>query len=314
MNGRSRSRTPRGSCPEHGSTCTSQSSYCPENAPQTRQCQGSLKKRKLDEEESRTLKADLMVKRIDDELKAKKSKFIELCNARTDLDKKISVEDELLDAHTEDIGMRNFRNHKELDSLVCKKKKAEDDYKLKGNQVRNIESKISVLKTELNNMEETKLELVHEQDLCETRIKEVDSEKIKLEKFIEKQDIEDHEEFVKKQVKIDNLKTRISEVLTDIENLPSVADTSNKVLREFIEKQIATKEKELECPICIEIAASPILTCSEQHLICSNCWLKTEHCPVCSKSYHGKQKRHRYAEQALEEVRRLKRELEGQKG
>jgi hypothetical protein len=297
-----------------GSTCTRESSPCPENAPQTRKCRVDLKKRKVDEEESRMLKADLIVKRIDEELEAKKFKFIELCSERTDLDKKISVEDKLLDAHTEDIGMRNIRNHKELDSLVCKKKKAEEDYKLKGTQVKNIESQISVLKTELKKMEETKLELTHEQDLCEMWIKEVDSEKIKLEKFIEKKVIEDDEEFVKKQVKIDDLKTRVSEVLTEIENLPSVgADTSNKVLTEFIEKEIATKEKELECPICMEIAVSPIMTCSEQHLICSPCRLETEHCPVCSRSYKGKRKLHRYAEQALEEVKRLKMELEGKK-
>ena len=270
------------------------------------------------------LKADLMVKRIDDELRAKKSKFIKLCNDRTHLDKKISVEEELLDAHNEELSKQNERNHEELDLMVRRKKQAEDDFKQKGKQVKNIESKISALKKELNKVEEAKVELVHEQDLCETLIREVNSERIKLEQSIEKQQFENEEEVVKKKVTIENLKTRMSEVLTGIENLPndsfilpSLADTSDthyKVLREFIEKEIATKEKELECPICMEIAASPILTCSEQHLICSNCRLKTEHCPVCSKSYHGKQKRHRYAEQALEEVRRLKRELEGQKG
>ena len=269
------------------------------------------------------LKADLMVKRIDDELRAKKSKFIKLCNDRTHLDKKISVEEELLDAHNEELSKQNERNHEELDLMVRRKKQAEDDFKQRGKKVKNIESKISALKKELNKEEEAKVELVHEQDLCETLIREVNSERIKLEQSIEKQQFENEEEVVKKKVTIENLKTRMSEVLTGIENLPndsfilpSLADTCDthyKVLREFIEKEIATKEKELECPICMEIAASPILTCPEQHLICSNCRLKTEHCPVCSRSYHGKMKRHRYAEEALQEVKRLKSELEGQK-
>ena len=43
------------------------------------------------------LKTNLMVKRIDDELEAKKCKFIKLCNERTDLDKNISVKYELLE-------------------------------------------------------------------------------------------------------------------------------------------------------------------------------------------------------------------------
>ena len=63
------------------------------------------------------------------------------------------------------------------------------------------------------------MELVHEQDLLETWIKEVDSEKFKLDKAIESQQIEDDEEVVKKTVQIKNLKKRMSEVLTDIENL-----------------------------------------------------------------------------------------------
>ena len=222
-----------------------------------------------------------------------------------------------LDARNEKL-KQNDRISEQLD-LERKKKLAEDDYNQRGKEVKNMESKISDLKKELSKMEENKLELVNEHDLCEMWIKEVDSKRIKLEQAIEKQQIEDEKEVVKKKVTIENLKIKMSVVLTKIENLPnehlipSVADNPNKVLKEFIEKQIVTKEKELECPVCLVIASSPILTCSEQHLICSLCRPKTEHCLVCSRSYHGKQKRHRYAEQALEEVRRLKRELEGQK-
>jgi len=262
----------------------------------------------------------MIVKRIDDELKAKKCKFIELCNERTDLDEKISYEEELLGALNEEVSKRNKKNHQSSTLLKLRKEGAEEDYKESGEQVENIESKIKDLKAELDKMEEAKLVMVRKQDLCQTWLKKVDAERTKSEQSIEKQRVEDDEAVVKKKVKIVKLKTRLSEVLTGIENLPndtlippSDGDTPFKCLREFIEKQIAAKEKELECPICMEVAASPILTCSEQHLICSLCRAKTEHCPVCSRSYHGKMKRHRYAEQALEEVDRLKRELDGLK-
>ena len=38
-----------------------------------------------------------------------------------------------------------------------------------------------------------------------------------------------------------------------------------------ISQKISLKEKELECPVCLDTATAPILMCEEQHLICSNC-------------------------------------------
>ena len=40
---------------------------------------------------------------------------------------------------------------------------------------------------------------------------------------------------------------------------------------ESVNVKIMAKEKELECPVCLETASSPILMCEEQHLICNNC-------------------------------------------
>ena len=45
----------------------------------------------------------------------------------------------------------------------------------------------------------------------------------------------------------------------------------NKQLLELIEKQISEKEKELECPVCLDVVGAPIFMCSELHLICMNC-------------------------------------------
>ena len=80
----------------------------------------------------------------------------------------------------------------------------------------------------------------------------------------------------------------------------------NKDFVEFIEQQIKKKEKELECPVCYNVANTPIFMCSEQHLICETCRPKVSHCPECRVKYSGKNRRHRYAEKIEEEINELK--------
>ena len=48
-----------------------------------------------------------------------------------------------------------------------------------------------------------------------------------------------------------------------LENLPPLT---------YINQKIKAKELDLECPVCFEVAQTPIFTCEEQHLICSTCW------------------------------------------
>ena len=110
-------------------------------------------------------------------------------------------------------------------------------------------------------------------------------------------------------IKQQNLETRLQESKKLIQNLPDddkLIYEPNKELLEFIDNQIVEKEKELECPVCLEVAFSPIFMCSEQHLICSTCRPKLSNCPECRVVYTGKNRRHRYAEKTAEELERLK--------
>merc|ERR1712192_67535 len=45
----------------------------------------------------------------------------------------------------------------------------------------------------------------------------------------------------------------------------------NLKLLEYIDSKIDAKEKELECPVCLEVACVPIFCCDDQHIICSDC-------------------------------------------
>ena len=79
---------------------------------------------------------------------------------------------------------------------------------------------------------------------------------------------------------------------------------ANGELLRFIEKQIEDAEKELECPVCLEIALeTPIFSCDEDHLICSECRVKVLSCPVCRIEYpRGGCKRLRGAERVAEKL------------
>merc|ERR1712062_538739 len=86
-----------------------------------------------------------------------------------------------------------------------------------------------------------------------------------------------------------------------------ISTNPNMQLLEYIENKIEAKEKELECPVCLEVALAPIFMCSDLHLICSHCYagLKVSICPECREPYPSKAKRHRYAEKAAEELAAL---------
>ena len=115
------------------------------------------------------------------------------------------------------------------------------------------------------------------------------------------------EKNIKKEIL--DLESKLQETNMRIESLPKTNQPfydPNEEFLKFIDKQISEKEKELECPVCLDIACSPIFMCSEQHLICSTCRPKLSNCPECRVVYKGKNRRHRYAEKTAEELERLK--------
>ena len=50
----------------------------------------------------------------------------------------------------------------------------------------------------------------------------------------------------------------------------------NQQYLESISLKISSKEAELECPVCLELASAPIYMCLEQHLVCRGC--RPKHC------------------------------------
>ena len=59
-------------------------------------------------------------------------------------------------------------------------------------------------------------------------------------------------------------------------------------------------EKELECPVCMDISRPPIYQCEEGHIICSACKPLLTQCPSCAKGYSNPVIRCRFAEKLSE--------------
>ena len=66
-----------------------------------------------------------------------------------------------------------------------------------------------------------------------------------------------------------------------------VGEAGNEKMVGFLLELIDRKQRFLECPVCLEEAASPILCCPELHLVCSSCQPSLGECPECRIRYKG---------------------------
>ena len=73
--------------------------------------------------------------------------------------------------------------------------------------------------------------------------------------------------------KVKTLQSKTPELLVDIDRQIKAKLVGHI---EEIDRQIEAKEKELECPICFDVASPPIFRCDELHIICSDCRPKVE--------------------------------------
>ena len=172
-------------------------------------------------------------------------------------------------------------------------------------EVHNLDNDMSDLKTRMAVLKLGILEQIKIDDKCILKYKK---KKQKLHDDIEKELDISKEKGKLFTEEIQDLETKLQETINLIKNLPDdekLLYEPNKELFEFIQTQIIEKEKELECPVCLDVASSPIFMCSEQHLICSTCRPKLSNCPECRVGYYGKNRRHRYAEKTAEELKRL---------
>ena len=115
-----------------------------------------------------------------------------------------------------------------------------------------------------------------------------------------KKEIETFEEETDKEI------LKIKEEVKFYQTMMNESHPSPSGWEAFIDDTIKEKEKELECPVCFEIASAPIFMCQDSHLICGKCMPKLSVCPECREEYPRPPKRHRYAEKIVDELQRLR--------
>ena len=69
---------------------------------------------------------------------------------------------------------------------------------------------------------------------------------------------------------LEKTNSNVKKLDKSLADLPSAHGFSQDYVS-LLDDQIATRRKELECPVCFEEAAPPIYTCVAQHLVCAKC-------------------------------------------
>ena len=162
---------------------------------------------------------------------------------------------------------------KEMRILITGFEEAEDHKAAKMKEVAGIDAKVAELLA-------MKARLLLE---CEDKDQVMDKlmkKRKKLEEFLTSQIKKYKSETSKldtelRDLKFKQLKQNAEEVFPPDEDkvLSEVKTikTQELELLEYIDHKIEVKEKELECPVCLEVASAPIFMCDDLHLICSSC-------------------------------------------
>ena len=260
-------------------------------------------------EENLNNSRDPITRKALSELSAKHAKLGDLHKQKIKLERGIEDKELYFVSHEQNVANVIDSKYEELESIKSMIDKVKDERKDKLKTVDQIDSELSDLEKKMNGLKRKRGELVEGSNQDSFKREEYELKKQKLEKDIETELRINTKRGNSINAIIKDWRIRLTETNKSIENLPcefSRPENPNEQLIKFIEDQISVKERELECPVCMEVASVPILMCQEQHLICSGCQSSVSQCPVCREPYEGTIKRHRYAEKEAEELAKLK--------
>ena len=193
----------------------------------------------------------------------------------------------------------------------------EQNIKIVRKKICNNEEEISKMSKENND-----ILYPREKDLVRT-LSALQKEKETMEKEGDKKSIQLNSEIQELQEKLYQI-LQASKVLEGIklmeqdegsqsepaEGSTSVPENEQSELLNYLQESLQEKEKELECPVCLETAEVPIFMCHESHLVCNTCLPKLKTCPECREKMPNPSKRHRYAEKQLEEAKKVQHKID----
>jgi len=184
---------------------------------------------------------------------------------------------------------------------------------------RSYDGKVEEINDEIRKLEKKRSSLISTKGTFDIAIKEFENRRKRFLKLVDdERSKSDKSENVFK-TRMHSLETKIKTIDQNIENIKlnktltqkeeAPKANSNSKMIQFLESSIRSKEAQLECPVCLCVAKSPIFSCSESHLVCGACRPQLSLCPECRVEYKD-QRRHRYAEIMASELETLRKERE----
>ena len=131
---------------------------------------------------------------------------------------------------------------------------------------------ISVVDMKIADLQADRERLIKEVEERNDQMISLAREKEDLEKDIDRNVEEAKRDIAALEEEIKSLRIDSPSKAVKSKEEPKPKRNPNMQLLEYIENKIEAKQKELECPVCLEIASAPIFTCSDLHLICSHCY------------------------------------------
>ena len=128
-----------------------------------------------------------------------------------------------------------------------------------------MEKKLAEINALMSKLQLSKDQVLEEKEEQQAKLDKLMHRKEKLENFLDEAATEIEE--TKK-----GLEKEITEIKVQLGESPKCeAEPESLVLLSEYNSLIESREKELECPVCLEVASPPLFCCEDQHLICSQC-------------------------------------------
>ena len=159
---------------------------------------------------------------------------------------------------------------KEIKTIIKSISEAEDDRCAKDLRRSRIDGELEDLHARLAHLVEEKQKMVTETLKNNKHIEKLHKKKMKLEKTIDVEMELYLENKKAKQVALEEMELKLA-TMEEEEEMLEEASSGNSRMVDFLQQAIKDKEKDLECPVCLETATSPIFSCPESHVICSEC-------------------------------------------
>ena len=130
-----------------------------------------------------------------------------------------------------------------------------------------MDKKLAEINALMRELQTSKDQLLGEKEEQQAKLNKLMHRKEKLENFLDEAatEIEETKKGLEKEI------TEIKVQLGETGSPKSEAQPESLELLSEYNSLIESREKELECPVCLEVASPPLFCCEDQHLICSQC-------------------------------------------